>query len=179
MTVERITPTDTELAEDEAELAAQAERERCATLRAEAIITRAGAQLRAGLYGPSIITDLAIGTVGLMLAKILNGDIEVKDAKQAADVANIALKISDAVSARAEMTNWGAASGKDAVDADSPAGRAAKMAKADEIVALIRKRASETHDQYAADTTAGAVDLSEFDLDDEDDARPGLHVVAS
>lgn len=153
--------------------AARDEAQRCATARAEAILTRDGAKLRADLYDPSLIAGLSIGTVGLMLAKILSGEIQAKDAKQAIDIARIALAISDKVT------------GADAnpisdLTGDTATGRAAKVAKFDELMTILRDRAK---DAIAAEArSAGTdrdVDLSEFDLSD-DDARPAhLHAVRS
>lgn len=141
-----------------------AEMERCATLRAEAILTRDGSLARSGLYDASTIATLAVGTVGFMLAKILNGDIVIKDAKQAADIANIALKISTQVIGPGEQIG----------DINAPEARADKIAKLDDLLADLKERAGKKRDADAEESKAGGVDLSEFDLDDDD--HPPVHL---
>lgn len=142
----------------------RAEMERCATLRAEAMLTRAGAEARAGLYDASTIATLAVGTVGLMLAKVLNGDIVIRDAKQAIDIANTALKISERVIGPEETI----------AEVNAAEGRATKIARLDDLIGELRERAGKKRDADAADTTSGGVDLSEFDLDDDD--HPPVHL---
>lgn len=141
---------------------------RCALERAKALLTKQGAELRAGLYTPSDLAGLSIGVVGLMLAQILNGDIKVRDAKQAAEIAKIAMALSERVTDEAHAD----------AKTDTPSGRAALIAKKDTLVAELRERGKLLGERFAEDTAAGAVDLTEFDLDDDDHPAASLHSVA-
>lgn len=153
--------------------AARDEAERCANLRADALLLAAGAGARAELYTPTLIAGLSIGTVGFMLAKILNGEVEVRDAKQAIEVAKIALLISDKVT---DDENLGrSASG----GITSPSERAELIARKDDLLEILRSRAKDAVEKYGADAAGGGFDASEWDLDDESPAPPHLRSVPS
>jgi hypothetical protein len=64
-----------------------------AVRRATEVKRRDGAQARAGLYPRGLTRELAEGVVNLMFAKILNGEIEPRTAKEAAEVAKMADEI--------------------------------------------------------------------------------------
>lgn len=154
--------------------AARDEARRCAELRASAILLEQGAEARAGLYTPTVIAGLSIGTVGFMLAKILNGEVEVRDAKQAIEVAKIALTISDKVTAEENLgrTEHGGIT--------SASDRADLIAAKDNLHAILRERAKEATEKYGTDTAAGGFDATEWDLsDDENPATPILRAVPS
>lgn len=153
--------------------AARIEAERCATLRADAILLEQGAEARAGLYTNTVIAGLSIGVVGFMLAKILNGDVDVRDAKQAIEVAKIGLMISDKV---AEDGNL--ARGESGIS--SPSSRAEAIEKKDQLTAILRERAKQTVEKYGADAVAGGgFDRSEWDFEDENPAGSHLRAVPS
>lgn len=153
--------------------AARIEAERCAGLRADAILLEQGAEARAGLYTPTVIAGLSIGTVGFMLAKILNGEVDVRDAKQAIEVAKIALLISDKVADDENLSR-----GETGIS--SPASRADAIEKKDQLTAILRERAKQTVEKYGTDVAGGGFDASEWDLgDDENPAAPILRAVPS
>lgn len=147
-----------------------AEIERCATERARFLAGIRGATLRAEVFSPTIIANLSLGAVGLMLEMILNGHVEVKDAKQAIDVAKIALAISD------KVTESVPAGATETVGAES---RADKIAAIETLYGTLRERAHDAIDRYAAGGGEAAFDPDEWELDDDDHPRPRLRSVRS
>lgn len=149
------------------------EARRCAEARANAILLEQGAEARAALYTPSVIANLSIGTVGFMLAQILNGDVPVRDAKQAIEVAKIALVISDKVTDEANLAHG-------TTGVTSPQDRAERIARKDELTELLRQRAKDLLEKHGADAApAAGFDPSEWDLDDDNPPQTYLRAVPS
>lgn len=118
-------------AEPEPKPAAQAQRERDAARRKlafDALVKNATA--KSSQLERRLLTSFAFGTANLMLAEILAGKVEPKDAKQAAEIAKIALDIG-----RTEM-------GEGSVLPENlePYERRAKIAEAKAMLAEIRER---------------------------------------
>lgn len=145
----------------------RAEARRCATIRADFILGLAGARTRADAFPPELICTLATGVVGFMLEQVLTGAIVAKDAKQALDIANIALKITD------KVTAFDPAPGAD----NTASTRAAKIAEAQQLHDTLRERASSTLDAAAEAAGVGGFDPDEWEPIGEDDARPTLRAV--
>lgn len=52
-----------------------------------------GAEVRADVIPTTFLAQIAFPTAGVMLAKVLNGDLEPKSAKEAADIAKMAVDL--------------------------------------------------------------------------------------
>lgn len=118
---------------------ALAEATRAAERRAHAMLEVTNARQRAALYPRELMIELGVGVTGKMLAMVMRGEIVPKDAKQALDIAKIALDI-----VRIE-------SGMDGAAVEKPADRAAKIERAGNVIDILRKR-----QEAAGDVTAAA-----------------------
>lgn len=145
------------------------EARRCAAIRADFILSIAGAQARADAFTPELIGTLSVGVVGLMLEQVLNGSVVARDAKQAIEIAKVALAISDK------------ATGFDpAPDADNTAtGRVARIDLARELLGTLRERAHTTLDAAAEALGVDGYDPDEWEDDGDGPARSPLRSVPS
>lgn len=146
---------------------ARAEARRCATIRADWMLGAQGAQLRAEVFSAELIAGMSVGVVGLMLEMILNGSVPIRDAKQAIEISNIALKISE------KLTGVDTAPGAD----NTAATRAQKVAQSNELMALLRERARTEMDETAAAAGHDGYDPDEWESGEEDDPRATLRAV--
>lgn len=149
---------------------ARAEARRCAAIRADYILAVSGAQLRAESFNSELIGSLSVGVVGLMLEQVLNGSVVAKDAKQAIEIAKIALAISD------KATGFDPAPGAD----NTAETRVEKVNQARRLEEVLRERGHATLDAAAEASGLGGYDPDEWDDPDSDGpARPPLRSVPS
>ena len=149
---------------DEDRAAAQAERQRrreeAARRKAAWLAKIEGAKVRAGELPAELTRAIGYGVSGLMLTKLMNGELQPESAKEAAEIARIAAQI-----AREEAKLDTAGADPDEMKAD----REARVARAERIAAELRERAAAAKADAAARGQIEA-EPDEWDLDDESHA---------